>query len=193
MAIGIKRGFFALMGLLILALLSSCGNAATSTSASSAPTSAQPAATTAPASNSSNDYGSASTASTPTANTTTAGNIAVKTASATVDGKSLTILTDAKGMTLYYFTPDTASKTACTAGCAQAWPPLLSSGSSKPATDGSLSGTLAVLSNANGTQVIYNDHPLYTYTGDSAPGQTTGQGLGGKWFVATPDLTKNKP
>ncbi|HTK09546.1 MAG TPA: hypothetical protein VL485_20420 [Ktedonobacteraceae bacterium] len=190
MAIGIKRGFLALAGLLILALLSSCGAAASPTP--TAPTTAQPAATTAPT-NSTNDYGSGSTASTPTAATTTdAANVVVKTASATIDGKAMTILTDIKGMTLYYFTLDTASKTACTDGCTQAWPPLLFTGGN-PAAASKLQGELEIYPNANGKQVIYNDHPLYTYGGDSAPGQTTGQGVAGKWFVATPDLAKNKP
>src|SRR2546423_772924 len=48
----------------------------------------------------------------------------VKTTSATVGGKSTTILTDAQGKTLYYFKPDTSSSVACTAACAQNWPPL---------------------------------------------------------------------
>jgi predicted lipoprotein with Yx(FWY)xxD motif len=50
-----------------------------------------------------------------------------------------------------------------------------------------------VYKNANGKQVISHDHSLYTYGGDSAAGQTNGEGLFGKWFVATPDLAKNKP
>lgn len=112
----------------------------------------------------------------------------IKTASATVGGKSETILTDAKGMTLYYFTPDTATTTACTGGCATNWPPLLSTGSSTPTSATTLSGKLTVVSTANGNQVQYNGHFLYTFAGDSAAGQTKGQGLGGKWFVATPDL-----
>jgi ABC-type Fe3+-hydroxamate transport system substrate-binding protein len=51
--------------------------------------------------------------------------ITVKTASKTVAGKSETILVDAKGMTLYYFTPDKGGTVTCTAACLEAWPPLL--------------------------------------------------------------------
>jgi predicted lipoprotein with Yx(FWY)xxD motif len=47
---------------------------------------------------------------------------------------------------------------------------------------------LSVLQGANGAQVEYNGHPLYTFVGDSAPGQTNGQGKGGVWFVVTPDI-----
>jgi predicted lipoprotein with Yx(FWY)xxD motif len=52
----------------------------------------------------------------------------------------------------------------------------------------SLSGALRSLSDANGTQVTYNGHLLYTYSGDSKPGDTNGEGIGGVWFVATSNL-----
>jgi predicted lipoprotein with Yx(FWY)xxD motif len=120
-----------------------------------------------------------------------ASTVVIKTATATVGGKSETILTTSQGMTLYYFTADTATKTACTGACATSWPPLLFAGAGKPAASTKLSGELEVYQNANGNQIIYNDHPLYTFSGDSAAGQTNGQGVGGKWFVATPNLTKN--
>jgi predicted lipoprotein with Yx(FWY)xxD motif len=113
---------------------------------------------------------------------------AVRLASATVKGKSVTILATPQGLTLYYFTPDTAAKAACTGGCAKVWPPLVSTGSGTPLGDASLPGTLSVLTDANGNQVQYNDHLLYTYSGDTAQGQTTGEGLFGKWFVCTPGL-----
>ncbi len=118
--------------------------------------------------------------------------VVIKTATATVSGKSETILTNSQGMSLYYFIPDTAAKTACTGSCATTWPPLLFTGSGNPAASTKLSGELEVYKNANGNQVIYNDHPLYTFSGDTAAGQTNGQGVGGKWFLATPDLAKNK-
>jgi predicted lipoprotein with Yx(FWY)xxD motif len=115
--------------------------------------------------------------------------VVVKTAPASIKGKSETILTNASGMTLYYFTADTATTSACTGSCSSTWPPLLISGSSTPASATTLSGTLVTLANANGSQVAYNGHPLYIYSGDTAPGQTNGEGLFGKWFVATSDLS----
>jgi predicted lipoprotein with Yx(FWY)xxD motif len=48
---------------------------------------------------------------------------------------------------------------------------------------------LTVVADANGNQVEYNGHPLYTYAGDTGPGQTTGEGAGGVWHVVTPGLT----
>lgn len=141
---------------------------------------------------SSNGYGSGGSGSTTNATPTTAPatSIAViKTATATVKGTSQTILTNAQGMTLYYFTPDTATSSACTGSCATAWPPLMFQGSGKPASATSLTGTLSAVSDGNGTQVEYNGHPLYTFSGDTAPGQTNGEGSLGKWFVATTTLS----
>ena len=137
---------------------------------------------------SSTSTGSSSSTPAPTATTASSSNVLVKTATATVTGKSETILTDAKGKTLYYFTPDTATTSACTGSCAQNWPPLLATGSGAPTSATTLSGKLSAQTTANGNQVEYNGHLLYTFAADSAPGQTNGEGVLGKWFVATSDL-----
>lgn len=141
--------------------------------------------------------GSTSSAKSSSTSSTSAPVTVVKLSKATVSGKSTAILTDNKGMTLYYFTPDSPSKAKCTSTfklptgktCTTAWPPLtLSSGT--PGASGSLSGSLTATSDGNGKQVEYNGHPLYTFAGDSSPGQTNGEGLLGKWYVATPSLSK---
>jgi predicted lipoprotein with Yx(FWY)xxD motif len=115
----------------------------------------------------------------------------VKTASATIQGQTKTILTDAQGKTLYYYKPDTASQVACTGGCASNWPPLIFSGSGSSTSATPLPGTLSVVQGPNGAQVEYKGHPLYTFAGGTAPGQTNGEGIGGVWFVATTDLAAN--
>ena len=115
----------------------------------------------------------------------------MKTATAAVAGKSETILTDAKGMTLYYYAPDKgAGKVTCTGACLQAWPPLLlPSGVTQPTAASGINGTLGLLASPNGgQQVTYNGWPLYTWVKDTAPGMTTGENVGGKWFVATPTV-----
>src|SRR5438045_5803033 len=92
---------------------------------------------------------------------TTGGNgpsAAIHTAPVTVKGQSEMVLTNAQGMTLYYFTPDSATQSACTGGCAQAWPPLLFTGSGGPTSSTSLSGKLSAQMDANGNQVEYNGH-----------------------------------
>ena len=106
----------------------------------------------------------------------------------TIGGKATAVLTDAKGFTLYYFTPDTATNVACTGNCAQNWPPLMASAGS-PAMYLGLPWKLVVVNGADGAQVTYNGHPLYTFAGDKAAGDANGQGLFGKWFVVKPDLT----
>jgi predicted lipoprotein with Yx(FWY)xxD motif len=112
----------------------------------------------------------------------------VHTAEAMVNGKHVTLLTNAEGWTLYYFTPDTATTSACTtAPCNTTWPAFISK-EGAPTSTATLPGKLGVQTNDNGSQVTYNGHPLYTYSKDTAAGQTNGEGVGGKWFVATTDL-----
>ncbi len=116
----------------------------------------------------------------------------VATSTASVGGTSETILTDTGGRTLYYFTSDTSTASACTTGCSHLWPPLLVSAGT-PTSTSTLPGTLSAADVGNGMQVLYNGHPLYRYSGDAAPGQTNGEGIQGKWHVATPSLAVNSP
>ena len=98
---------------------------------------------------------------------------------------SATVLTNAKGFTLYSFAPDTATKSNCNGSCAHFWPPVKG-----PAAAGSgVTGTLATIKRADGSvQATWDGHPLYTYVGDTAPGMAKGNGLnlsGGVWHEVT--------
>ena len=102
------------------------------------------------------------------------------------------ILVDAKGRTLYLFEKDSGTKSACSGGCAAAWPPLRASG--KPtAGSGANASLLGTTPRSDGkSQVTYAGHPLYLYQGDSKPGDTTGQGstgFGAPWYVLSPTGT----
>jgi predicted lipoprotein with Yx(FWY)xxD motif len=115
----------------------------------------------------------------------------VKTAMATVAGASETILVAENGMTLYYYTPDKGQTApTCTGQCLANWPPLLlPSGLTTAAGEKGVTGKLGtVTSPAGGMQVTYNSWPLYFWVKDKAPGDTTGQNVGGKWFVVPPDV-----
>lgn len=95
-------------------------------------------------------------------------------------------LVDDKGMTLYLFTKDTPNTTVCYDKCAVAWPPLLTTGDpvAGEGVDASLLGTT---NRTDGTvQVTYNGWPLYYYEKDKAPGDVTGQDVGGVWYVVSP-------
>jgi predicted lipoprotein with Yx(FWY)xxD motif len=113
----------------------------------------------------------------------------IQTATATVKGQSEMVLTDTRGLTLYYFTAESATQPTCSSSCAQMWHPLLFAGSGIPSSSTPLAGKLSIQMDANGSQVEYNGHPLYTFSEDTAPGQTNGEGLFGMWFVATPNLS----
>jgi predicted lipoprotein with Yx(FWY)xxD motif len=99
--------------------------------------------------------------------------------------KAGTVLTDAKGLTLYWFAKDTSASSACTGACAAAWPPV--TGMPQAASGVALTGKLGEIKRPDGTmQATYHGHPLYTFQGDTAPGQTNGNGLtgfGAKWSV----------
>jgi len=94
---------------------------------------------------------------------------------------AVTVLADANGRTLYSFAPDTAARSACYGSCAAYWPPVKGPAAAGPG----VSGKLSVLTRSDGSvQAAYDGHPLYTYVGDSAPGQANGNGLnlnGGRW------------
>ena len=132
-------------------------------------------------------YGGSSSNPTPTTGGSRSATV-IQTSTANVKGQSETVLTDPTGKTLYYFTGDSATQSSCSSSCAQMWPPLLFTSSDVPSSSTSLAGKLSVRMDANGSQVEYNGHPLYTFSGDTARGQTNGEGLFGMWFVATPNL-----
>jgi predicted lipoprotein with Yx(FWY)xxD motif len=139
----------AVVGALVLA---ACGGSSTSSSsgASSTP-----------------GYGAAAPKA--TSSSTSASVVSTKTSSLG------TFLVDASGRALYLWDADHGSMSACTAACAQAWPPLTTTGTTKRA-DGS-------------REVTYAGHPLYTFSGDTQAGQTTGEGnngFGAPWWVVTP-------
>ncbi len=114
-------------------------------------------------------------------------------ATADVEGKPEKILVDAKGQALYYLTSDTPTSSVCTGACAGNWPPLLSD--STPTAPSSVTGKLAVVKTANGSQVSYNDHLLYRLMLDTKPGQALGHNRkgpsNGDWRVATPGSAKS--
>ena len=99
----------------------------------------------------------------------------------TIQIKGVTVVTSSKGLTLYWFAPDTPTKSACYGTCAAYWPPVLGSPKAGPG----VTGTLGTIKRSDGTiQATYDGHPLYTYIGDSGPGQASGNNInlnGGLW------------
>jgi predicted lipoprotein with Yx(FWY)xxD motif len=97
----------------------------------------------------------------------------------TIDGT--TVLTNAKGFTLYSFAPDTPATSRCYGSCAAYWPPVTGT----IAAGHGLPGKVTTITRTGGShQLTYNGHPLYTYIGDTTPGQARGNNLnlnGGLW------------
>ncbi|MBV9919388.1 MAG: hypothetical protein JOY78_00835 [Pseudonocardia sp.] len=108
-----------------------------------------------------------------------------------------TALVDGAGRALYLFEADTGSMSTCTGACTQVWPPLLAQPGQPSITGAVQAALVGVTQRPDGTrQVTYNGHPLYSFAGDTAPGDTKGQGLnnfGGGWYVVAPNGNKIDP
>ena len=127
---------------------------------------------------------SAASSSSASSSPAVAAGTAVKTA--TISGA--TVLTDGSGFTLYSFAPDTSTTSKCYGACAQNWPPVKG-----PVTGAGITGTFGTITRTDGSvQATFDGHPLYTFVGDTAPGQDKGNGLnvaGGLWHDITPSGT----
>ncbi|HEY3724071.1 MAG TPA: hypothetical protein VGN59_12030 [Acidimicrobiia bacterium] len=98
-------------------------------------------------------------------------------------------LVDAQGRTLYLFKKDSGTTSTCTGACAASWPPLIAAGAPKVGS-GAKASLVGTTTRPDGTtQVTYNGHPVYTFSGDQSPGDTNGQGVvafGAAWFAVSP-------
>lgn len=156
------RRALALAGLPIVILLAAC----TSTTESTGP-SASEAASEAPAS---------------TAESAAAGDASVLVA----DSDLGEILTDADGNVIYYFANDTEGTSTCDADCLANWPPVPAEGT--PTAGEGVDAELGTTDATDGTTMLtVNGFPAYYFAGDQAAGDTTGQGVGGVWWVFGPD------
>jgi predicted lipoprotein with Yx(FWY)xxD motif len=166
-------------GLAILALaaaLTGCGSSTGTTPSATSP--ATGASSTASATASSSGTASASASS-----TQAGAAVDLKTASSSAGS----IVVDAKGMSLYFFTKDTkdSGTSACTGSCLVEWPPLTTT-SGSPAGEG-VTGKLGTISTPDGKkQVTLNGMPLYYFAKDTKPGDILGQGVGGVWYLSDP-------
>jgi predicted lipoprotein with Yx(FWY)xxD motif len=103
------------------------------------------------------------------------------------------VLENSKGFVIYWFVPDTATKSNCNGSCASFWPPVVGPATAVPGA-ALRPGLLGTIKRADGTtQATYRHHPLYTFKGDSGPGKASGNGTnasGGVWYAMTPSGAK---
>ncbi|QGF23065.1 hypothetical protein [Raineyella fluvialis] len=131
---------------------------------------------------------SASASATTSASASASTSAAASTAGLKVADSSLgKIVVADNGMTVYQFTKDVkdSGKSSCTGGCLKAWPPVLTT-QATPALQG-ITGTVGTITTPEGAkQVTLNGLPLYYWASDTKPGDTTGQGVQGVWYVVSP-------
>ncbi|HVN54471.1 MAG TPA: hypothetical protein VMT46_09080 [Anaerolineaceae bacterium] len=173
--LSVSQKLFRLAGLLtiLVLVLAACQPAASPTAAPTAAPIPQTAPTAAPT-------------TPPTAAPTTppAAEATLSVADNSEYGK---ILVDGRGMTLYVYTKDEPDKSNCSGNCLKAWPPLLTQGS-PTLGDGVDKSLVATATLADGSRIVtYNHMPLYYWAKDKKAGDTTGNGVGGVWFLASPD------
>lgn len=162
-----RRAAAGLLGIGAALVVAACGSSANSASTTSS-AGAAPAA-----------------ASSSTASSAAAKGVAI----ATAKGSAGTYVTGASGRAVYLWVADSNGKSSCSGACAQAWPPVTTTGQAV-AGHGVTAAELGTTTRSDGTkQVTYKGHPLYYFAGDSGPGTTSGQGsdaFGAKWWLVTP-------
>ncbi len=160
-----KVGFPLAAAAVVLAACGSSGNSASGSGGSSAPPSSASSSTSAPS-----------------------GGSATGTTVVTHKGPMGTYLTDSKGRAVYLFASDTSTMSSCNASCLVLWPALTTNG--MPHGTGAATAKIGTIKDSSGaTQVTYNGHPLYYYSGDNGAGQTNGEGInnfGAKWWLVSP-------
>jgi predicted lipoprotein with Yx(FWY)xxD motif len=108
------------------------------------------------------------------------------------------VLTSGSGLALYTLTTDHNGQSTCHGSCAAVWPPLNVPAGTVPTAGAGVTGTVGTATQTNGTvQVTYNGSPLYTFVGDTSPGQVTGNGVSDFFVVkvaaASPPTTTPAP
>jgi predicted lipoprotein with Yx(FWY)xxD motif len=92
------------------------------------------------------------------------------------------ILTDADGLTIYFFANDTEGVSNCADDCLANWPPVQATGT--PTAGDGVTAEVGTITRDDGTtQLTINGFPAYYFAGDAAAGETTGQGQGEIWWV----------
>ena len=99
------------------------------------------------------------------------------------------VMVGANGNTLYAFTDDTKTSTACVDACAAAWPPLTVEPGFVVSDELSQNGVSTLTRPDGSVQLVMGEWPLYYYAGDGQPGDALGQGIGGKWFAISAACT----
>ena len=172
-------GALALMALLAIAGCGGGGSSSSSSTAESAPPKTETTTETKPTSESK-----------PAAKPPAKPKVAVAVVKVTNTPDLGKVIVDSKGMTLYDFHKDKGTTSACYGECAVAWPPLLTSGEPK-AQGGAEQSLLGTTKRKDGTvQVTYNGHPVYGFVEDKKPGETNGNdfdGFGAQWYALEPN------
>jgi predicted lipoprotein with Yx(FWY)xxD motif len=182
-----SRQIVAAVALLAVAsLLAACGDDDREAATGAPTTGPSVASTTAPSATAPNTTAADPTTTDANSASTTAGPARPATVS-TADTDLGRVLVDANGFTLYGLVSDTGGEPTCVGGCAEAWPPATVDGDVVAAAGLDPSLFSVVDHPEAGPQLAVLGQPLYRFAGDTAPGDTSGQGVADVWFAAGAD------
>jgi len=98
------------------------------------------------------------------------------------------ILTDSKGMTLYFFSKDTKENSLCLDGCLDNWPVFYEE--TITVDEGLNTADFGTITRTDGSkQTTYKGWPLYYFANDVNVGDTNGDKVLDIWYVAKPDYS----
>jgi predicted lipoprotein with Yx(FWY)xxD motif len=152
-----------------------------------------PVTRTTPTTNGGMNNGNTMQGITITLNTTGDTSAFIRTGNATINGKQMSVLTTTKGFAVYYYKPDATLTSTCTGQCAKEWPPLVAGLGVTVSSSVLLPKQLAVQHTANGDQIFYDGHALYTYAQDKQAGQALGYGQDMEWYLADSTMSNTLP
>jgi predicted lipoprotein with Yx(FWY)xxD motif len=160
------------LSIVAVVVLAACGSSGSSKAGGTSATTVQPTTTTAGGSGGGR-YGA------PTASTTAPAKAGGVVVNVTTTKLGLTLV-DSSGLTLYEYQPDPKGSSTCTGACATAWPPVTVSGTTVTVGKNLPASLFSTVNGPSGSHIVaIAGHALYRFSGDTKPGDTTGEGVGG--------------
>jgi predicted lipoprotein with Yx(FWY)xxD motif len=184
-SINLRKLFLAVLVVVSLLILAGCASTATPAPSSTAAPTSIPTSTTVSPPAATSRAPSPSTSATASATTSASPSTASFTVNVSTKSDLGNYLVDGTGKTLYYFTRDIVGKSNATSAIIMIWPIFNATSIMVPLSLNT--ADFGTITRDDGQkQTTYKGYPLYYFANDQGPGDTSGQGINGIWFVINP-------